>query len=143
MQFSIFSFLKFSKFRKQFIISSILPKNEQKQFDLRYHSSKVNFFVRFWKNWGHHKRHFEINWLLDDCFLHIVFKNARKGFKSYLILSKNLENRPRWRLFRRCGKLSSSIWCNLSEKQMEKYRKSRSNSKPHFQETFEATSNKK
>ena len=26
------------------------PKNERKQFDLRYHSGKVNFFFVFWEN---------------------------------------------------------------------------------------------
>ena len=39
--------IKVSKSRKQFMVSSILPKNERKQFDLRYHSSKVEFFVPF------------------------------------------------------------------------------------------------
>ena len=38
--------LKVSKSREQFMVSSILPKNERKQFDLRYHSRKV-----FWENW--------------------------------------------------------------------------------------------
>ena len=35
-------------FRNVFLVSSILPKNERKQFDLRYHSSSwVNFFRSF------------------------------------------------------------------------------------------------
>ena len=39
-------------------------KTEQKQFDLRYHSSKVEFFsFVFWENWRY-QRHFEINWPL-------------------------------------------------------------------------------
>ena len=42
--------LKVSKSRKQFMVSSILPKNERKQFDLRYHSSKVELF-RFLGLW--------------------------------------------------------------------------------------------
>ena len=36
--------LKVSKFRNVFLVSSILPKNERKQFDLRYQSSKVDFW---------------------------------------------------------------------------------------------------
>ena len=43
-------------------MSSILQKNERKQFDLRYHSSKVKFFVRFLGGLKKPKRHFEINW---------------------------------------------------------------------------------
>ena len=39
--------LKVSKSRKQLIVSSILPKNEQKQFDLRYHSTKADTFRLF------------------------------------------------------------------------------------------------
>ena len=39
--------LKVSKFPKQFMVSWTLPKNEQKQFDLRYHSSKVECFPLF------------------------------------------------------------------------------------------------
>ena len=41
------SALKVSKSRKQFMVFSILPKNEWKQFDLSYHSSKVKFFRSF------------------------------------------------------------------------------------------------
>ena len=39
--------LKVSKSRKQFMVSSILPKNKQKQFNLRYHKSKVEFVHSF------------------------------------------------------------------------------------------------
>ena len=31
-------------FEMSFLVSSILPKNERKQFDLRYHSRKVDYF---------------------------------------------------------------------------------------------------
>ena len=53
------------------MVSSILPKNERKQFDLRYHSSKVEFFsFIFWENWRYiPKRHFEINWPLASEFI--------------------------------------------------------------------------
>ena len=49
--------LKVSKSRKQFMVSSILPKNERNSlswasFLLRISTSWVSFF--FWKNWGHH-----------------------------------------------------------------------------------------
>ena len=39
--------LKVSKFPKQFMVSWTLPKNERKQFDLRYHGSKVECFPLF------------------------------------------------------------------------------------------------
>ena len=39
-------------------------KNERKQFDLRYHSIKVDFFVHFLGELKRPKRHFEINWPL-------------------------------------------------------------------------------
>ena len=46
--------LKVSKFRKQILVSSILPKN-QKKIDLKYHSTvRSNFFPGFlfifWEN---------------------------------------------------------------------------------------------
>ena len=47
------------------MVSSILPKNERKQFDLRYHSSKVEFFRWFLGELKVPKRHFEINWPLQ------------------------------------------------------------------------------
>ena len=34
-------------FKMSFLVSSIIPKIERKQFDLRYHSSKVEFFCSF------------------------------------------------------------------------------------------------
>ena len=39
-------------------------KNKQKQFDVRYHSSKVEFFRLFFGRIKIPKRHFEINWPL-------------------------------------------------------------------------------
>ena len=41
------SHVKVSYFRNTFLVSSIIPKNEQKQFNLRYHSNKVDFFCSF------------------------------------------------------------------------------------------------
>ena len=41
-------------------VFSILPKNKQKQFNLRYHSSKVDFFVLFLGELKLTKRHFKI-----------------------------------------------------------------------------------
>ena len=63
-KFFPFYSLKVSWFRNVFLVSWILPNNEWKQFDLRYHSSKVEFFVRFLAEWKISKRHFEINWPL-------------------------------------------------------------------------------
>ena len=39
--------LKVSKSQKQFLVSSILPKHKRKQFDLKYYSSKIEFFRSF------------------------------------------------------------------------------------------------
>ena len=39
--------LKVSQFRKIFLVSSILPKNERKQFDLRYDSILLKFSLVF------------------------------------------------------------------------------------------------
>ena len=51
--------IKVSQFRNVFLVSSIFQKkNEQKQFDLRYHS---NFSGRFLGELKIRKRHFEIN----------------------------------------------------------------------------------
>jgi hypothetical protein len=51
--------LKVSKSRKQIMMSSILPKNQQNKFNLRYHNTvRSKFFVFsfvFWENWGYHK----------------------------------------------------------------------------------------
>ena len=47
--------LKFSKFWNVFLVSSILPKNERKQLNLKYHSmivGKLKFFVRFLGEFG-------------------------------------------------------------------------------------------
>ena len=45
------------------MVSLILPKNEWKQFDLRYHSiSKVKFFCLFLGEFKIPKRNFKINW---------------------------------------------------------------------------------
>ena len=38
-------------FKMSFLMPSILPKSERKQFDLRYHSIKVVF----WENWRYQK----------------------------------------------------------------------------------------
>ena len=47
----VFTELKVSWFRKNVLVSPILPKNEQKQVDLSYHSIVGwFFFIAFWKN---------------------------------------------------------------------------------------------
>ena len=40
-------FVKVSKSRKQFMVSSTLPINKRKQFNMKCHSSKVEFFRSF------------------------------------------------------------------------------------------------
>ena len=59
--------LKVSWFRNFFFVSSIHPKNERKQFDLRYHSGKVNSFHSIFGRIEEDtkKIHFEITWPLE------------------------------------------------------------------------------
>ena len=49
--------LKVSWFRNVYFgVFNFSPKNERKQVNLRYHSSKVEFFsFVFWENWGYQK----------------------------------------------------------------------------------------
>ena len=47
--------VKVSYFWNFYFESSILPKNERKQFDLRYHSSRVEFSFVIWENWRYQK----------------------------------------------------------------------------------------
>ena len=51
-------FLNVSSFRKDFLASSILPKNERKHFNLRYLTSYVNFFRSFFGRIAHTKNTF-------------------------------------------------------------------------------------
>ena len=46
---------------KCLLVSLILPNNERKQLELRYHSSEVEFFRCFLEELKIPKRHFEIN----------------------------------------------------------------------------------
>ena len=77
------SHVKVSYFRNTFLVSSIIPKNEQKQFNLRYHSNKIDFslFI-FWENWRYQKRHFEIN--LPLASVQVVLKKETKFEFHYL-----------------------------------------------------------
>ena len=82
--------LKVSKSRKQFKVSSILPKNEQKQFYLRYHSSKVQFFCSFCGRIEETIDCFRdlltFSGIKQNCF-HNNFKHkTRKSFDSYLVI---------------------------------------------------------
>ena len=52
--------VKVSWFRKDFLVSSILPKNEGKLVDLRY--CRPNIFVRFLEEFRIPTSPFEINW---------------------------------------------------------------------------------
>jgi hypothetical protein len=56
--------IKVSKYRRHFMVSSILPRNELKKIDLRYHSSKVEFFHSFFGRIEETINPFEINWPL-------------------------------------------------------------------------------
>ena len=51
-----FKRIKVSWFWNVFLVSSILPKNERKRFNLRYHSSKVKFLAFIlWENLRYRK----------------------------------------------------------------------------------------
>ena len=54
-------FCRFRKCKRKFP-----PKNEWKQVDLRYHSSKVELFRSFFVGNRRHKKPFEIIWPLDE-----------------------------------------------------------------------------
>ena len=74
------------------MVSSILPKNKRKQFDLRYHNSNIEFFVPFWRELKIPKRHFEINWpLVISKFLHILFCKFSAFSLEFKKLSWSLE----------------------------------------------------
>ena len=47
-------------------MSSILPKNEQKQVDLRYH--RLKFFVSLWKNSGYQQDLSKLTDLVENLF---------------------------------------------------------------------------
>ena len=61
-----FPVVKVSWFRNVFLVSSNFPRNERKQFDLRYQSSKVEFFCSFFGRIEDRKSPFEINWPLTS-----------------------------------------------------------------------------
>ena len=64
-------------------MSSILPKNERKQFDMRYHSSKVEFFRLFFGRIEDTKKTF---WN-SLTFIKIDMLRRQKNFESWQIFS--------------------------------------------------------
>ena len=79
--------LKVSKSQKQFMVSSILLKNKQKQFNLKYYSSKVDFFVHFLRELKILEMDFEMGWPLALWFRRIgkvVTKKRRTSMTSQL-----------------------------------------------------------
>ena len=76
------STVKVSKSLKQFLESSILPKNEWKTWKNYPKSSQDNFFscfVRFWKNW-------EFQFLFWDLR---TFRSLSKNYPQVLFISLN------------------------------------------------------
>ena len=86
------------------MVSSILPKNERKQFDLRYQCKycKLNFFLRFLEELKTPKGHFEINWPLQDrrivkyeiwfFVVKIIWTNRRRSwFVLFILLGPDFE----------------------------------------------------
>ena len=69
---------------KCLVVSSILPKNKRNQFDLRYHSSKVDFFCLFFGRIEDTKKTFQNNWPLLE-LSHISFL-----FNNWILLMWNL-----------------------------------------------------
>ena len=75
--------LKVSKSRKQIMVSSILPKNEQTKFNLRYHSTvRLNFF-HFLGELRIPEIAFEIFWPLVLTFFVNIFLNLKKKVLYY------------------------------------------------------------
>ena len=54
--------VKVSLFQNLFLVSSILPKNELKNFNFCPSLLRQKFFDHFWKNWKKSRNPFEINW---------------------------------------------------------------------------------
>ena len=63
------------------MVSSIFPKNEQKKFDF---TTVRHVFIRFLKEFGDIKRHFEINWL----------DLAEEGDKVRILMNFQLKHVP-------------------------------------------------
>ena len=66
-------------FKVSFWCHQFLPKTERKQVDLRYHSSKSNFFVRFLGELRIPKSPFEINWPLAPQYRLYIKRLAEVG----------------------------------------------------------------
>ena len=64
------------------MLSSILSKNKQKLFNMRYHSSKLNFFVRFLGVLKKPRRNFEVNWPSTS-----ITKNV---FENLIVLNRSM-----------------------------------------------------
>ena len=93
INFSTCFTLKVSKSRKQFMVSWILPKNERKQFDLRYHSSAFeiywplkNYFFDYNSCYTYFRRSFNFEKTGE------VFANV---FRSFLKSYPKIIRRPR------------------------------------------------
>ena len=56
--------------------ASILPKNERKQFDLSYHSSKVEFLLVFWENWRYQKDFSKLTDMTFNAFWNVSWING-------------------------------------------------------------------
>ena len=69
------------------LVSSILPKNERKQFNLRYDStvSRIFLFV-FWKNSRHQKDTLKLTELFNQSQVLKTFVEGRLSYKSTNVL---------------------------------------------------------
>ena len=111
---SIFNMhLKVSWFQKYFLVSLILPKNEQKQVNLRYHSTVGRlFFVCFSKELKRPKSPFEINWPLPFALYTNSFLRSR-NFQGEFV--------HEWQFFEIC-KAWLATYFDLRQKINEKIR---------------------
>ena len=84
------------------MVSSILPKNEQKQFDLRYQSTVRStffvFFFVFWKNWRHQKVLLKFMFLslsiLQKCAVHSAYCQLQVLSKALHFFEEFIHSRP-------------------------------------------------
>ena len=85
------------------MLSSILPKNQRKQFDLRYHSSKVEFFRSLLGRIEDTTNTFR-NYLTFKTSINFNFKTEEKSRKQTIIkkILPDLELKKTWKLLRNC-----------------------------------------
>ena len=80
-------------------------KNERKQVDLRYHSSKVEFIRSFFGTIEYTKKSFEINWPLGQKF--VKFFIIKKFYSKIIWPLVSILDQVSWRKF---NAISDGLW---------------------------------